>query len=125
MPRTVLIVEDAETCSATLEIAFLRLENIATRLTTAREALRILADRDQSVCAIVTDLHMPGMDGFEFIEQVRAAARTAELPIIVVSGDSDPGTPDRVRRLGANAYFAKPYSPSAVRQALEGLIHVP
>lgn len=125
MPRTVLIVEDAETCSATLEIAFCRLQNVVTRPATAREALRILAGGDPGVCAIVTDLHMPGMDGFEFIEQVRAGGQNSALPIIVVSGDSDPDTPERVRRLGANAYFSKPYSPSAVRQVLEGLIHVP
>jgi CheY-like chemotaxis protein len=54
---------------------------------------------------------------------VRAAAGAAHLPIIVISGDSDPRTPERVRRLGADAYFAKPYSPAAVRETLERLLH--
>ena len=54
---------------------------------------------------------------------LRAAARLDHVAIIVVSGDSDPETPERVRRLGADAYFAKPYSPAAVRDTLERLLH--
>ena len=52
-----------------------------------------------------------------------ARARLDHVAIIVVSGDSDPETPERVRRLGADAYFAKPYSPAAVRDTLERLLH--
>ena len=37
--------------------------------------------------------------------------------------DTDPETPARALGLGANAYFAKPYSPSAMRKKLEELIH--
>ena len=66
---------------------------------------------------------MPHMDGFELIERVRAGGPGTRVPIIVVSGDSDPDTPERVRRLGADAYFAKPYSPAAVRETLERLLH--
>ncbi len=122
MSRIVLIVEDAETCFATLEIALLRLDSIAVRLVTAGEALRLLHDPGHGVCALITDLHMPKIDGFELIERIRAT--NATLPIVVVSGDSDPDTPDRVKKLGANAWFPKPYSPGAVRQTLEELIHV-
>ena len=86
-----------------------------------RKAWQLIQNERYS--AIITDLHMPHMDGFELIERVRAAARLAYVPIIVVSGDSDPDTPERVRRLGADAYFAKPYSPAAVRETLERLLH--
>jgi CheY-like chemotaxis protein len=66
---------------------------------------------------------MPGMDGFELIERVRASAGMAAIPIIVVSADGGPETQARARRLGANAFFVKPYSPAAVRQRLEELLH--
>jgi CheY-like chemotaxis protein len=72
---------------------------------------------------MVTDLHMPGMDGFELIERVRADQRYTELPIIVISGCTDPGTPGRVVELGANAFFEKPYSPVRVRATLEHLLN--
>src|SRR5438034_1418158 len=111
MARTVLIVEDSDTSADTLEIALLSLPGVSVaHARSGRKAWQLL--QRQSVSAIITDLHMPQMDGFELIERVRASARVAYVPIIVLSGDSDPETPDRVRDLGADAYFAKPYSPA-------------
>jgi CheY-like chemotaxis protein len=120
--RTVLIVEDSDTSADTLEVALLSLPDVSvTHATTGRKAWQLI--QNEVVAAIVTDLHMPHMDGFELIERVRAAGGAAHVPIIVISGDSDPGTPEKVRRLGADAYFAKPYSPAAVRETLERLLH--
>ena len=122
MARTVLIVEDSDTSADTLEIALQALPDVnVSHVRSGRNAWQLL--QKQSVSAIITDLHMPHMDGFELIERVRAAAPVTHVPIIVVSGDSDPDTPDRVRQLGADAYFAKPYSPAAVRDTLERLLH--
>ncbi len=121
--RTVLIVEDTESCATTLEIALLAIPNINVRVApTARQALEWLASSGCGVCALVTDLHLPAMDGFQLIERVRADSRNARLPIIVLSGDTDPRTPERIYRLGANAYFVKPYSPAQVRQKVEQLL---
>jgi len=122
MARTVLIVEDSDTSADTLEIALLSLPGVSVEhVRSGRNAWLLL--QKERVSAIITDLHMPHMDGFELIERVRASAPVTYVPIIVVSGDSDPDTPDRVRRLGADAYFAKPYSPAAVRETLERLLH--
>jgi CheY-like chemotaxis protein len=120
--RTVLLVDDAEPACA-LEVALAGIPNLAVvSLYSAEDALRIL-EGDDRVCALVTDLNMPRMDGLELIERVRAAGRHARLPILVVSGDTDPQTPERVRRLGVDAFFPKPYSPSQVRQKLEQLLN--
>jgi CheY-like chemotaxis protein len=122
MARTVLIVEDSETSAETLEVALAALPDLTVeRANSGRNAWRVL--QQSAISAIITDLHMPHMDGFELIERVRASAPGTHVPIIVVSGDSDPDTPERVRRLGADAYFAKPYSPAAVRDMLERLLH--
>ena len=104
-----------------LEIAFISLPGVAVRcLRTAEEALDTLSR--ESVSALVTDLHLPSMDGFELIERVRRQPEFARLPLLVVSGDSDPRTPERTLRLGADAFFSKPYSPAEVRSKLEQLI---
>jgi len=122
MARTVLIVEDSDTSADTLEVALLSVPGLSVEhVRSGRNAWKFL--QRESVSAIITDLHMSHMDGFELIERVRAAEPATHVPIIVVSGDSDPDTPDRVRRLGADAFFAKPYSPAAVRETLERLLH--
>jgi len=121
MPRTVLIVEDTDICRDALEVALMRMAGVDVRVVaTAEEALKQLAG--DSVCALVTDLHLPSMDGFALIEAVRSDPHHSSLPILVISGDTDPRTPERLAGLGANAYFPKPYSPAEVRVRLEQLI---
>jgi CheY-like chemotaxis protein len=89
----------------------------------ALEAWRILNGAGPSIRAIVTDLNMPRMDGFELIRRVRADGRLAATPVVVVSADTDPGTPERIARLGVSAFFAKPYSPAQVRRKLEQILN--
>jgi two-component system chemotaxis response regulator CheY len=120
--RKVVIVEDTDACLETLEIAFLSIPGVTVVATSsARQALDIL--ETGSVSALVTDLNMPRMDGFELIQRVRSNGRYGALPVIVVSGDTDPRTPERVSRLGVDAFFSKPYSPAQVRDKLEYLLN--
>ena len=65
---------------------------------------------------------MPGMDGFELIDRVRANQVHADLPIVVITGSTDPHVSDRLRGRGVNAIFPKPYSPAVVREKLEQLL---
>ena len=124
MTRIVLIVEDTELCRDTLEMALMKLPNLAVQsVTSAEEALEWLDANE--VCALVTDLHLPLMNGFELIEAVRGRPWRSSLPILVISGDSDPRIPTRLAKLGANAFFSKPYSPAQVRHKLEQVIDGP
>lgn len=107
-----------------LEIALGGLAGCAIRRSAdGAQALAALRAEPGDVAAIVTDLSMPRTDGFELIGQVRADPRWREIPIVVVSADADPGTPMRLRRLGADAFFGKPFSPNQVAATLERLLH--
>ena len=119
----VLIVEDSENAATMLEIALGDIPGVSLRLaSSATEALRILNGGGPAVRAIVTDLNMPRMDGFELIRRVRENERLSATPIIVVSADTDPATPERVAQLGVSAFFPKPFSPAQVRRKLEQLL---
>ena len=123
MPSTVLIVDDSESCRAMLEMALHGLPGVDLKTAAdGREALAAIAQSGESLRALVTDLQLPRMDGFELIETVRAQPFRSALPIVVISGDSDPRIPTRVAKLGANAFFPKPYSPAEVRHKLEQLL---
>ncbi len=124
MSRIVIIVEDTEYCATLLEVALLSLPGIELRVaTTGQEALNLLDNETTNIAAMVTDLHMPRIDGFDLIALVRSLPRYLHLPILVISGDSDLNTPDRLRSLGADAYLPKPYSPAEVRTTLERLLN--
>jgi two-component system chemotaxis response regulator CheY len=122
--HSVLIVEDSENSAATLEIALLGIPGVSVRLaSSAVQALRILQEPDSGIQAVVTDLNMPRMDGFELIERIRGDHRLCGTPIIVVSADTDPSTPERIAQLGVSAFFPKPYSPAQVRRKMEQILN--
>lgn len=118
----VLIVDDSENAAATLEVALLGIPGLAVMTASSGvEALRIL-ETSSNAAAVVTDLNMPRMDGFELIRRLREDQRLSATPIVVISADTDPATPARVAQLGARAYFTKPFSPAAVRRKLEQIL---
>ena len=78
----VLIVEDSENSAAMLELAFLGIPGLDVRMApSAAEALRILDGGPEAVGAMVTDLNMPRMDGYELIRRVRADQRLSGMQI--------------------------------------------
>ena len=122
---TVLVVDDAEDCIVTMDLALQALPGVVVRpARSAEAALAELADtKSDTVSAVITDVHLPEMTGLELVARIRKDPRFCSLPILVVSADTDPSTPGRALDLGANAYFAKPFSPSAIRRKLEELLH--
>jgi CheY-like chemotaxis protein len=122
--RSVLVVEDSENSADMLEIALSDIPEVTILVArSAFEAWRILSGDTASIGAIVTDLNMPRMDGFELIRRIRADGRLADTPVVVVSADTDPTTPRRIEQLGVSAYFAKPFSPAVVRRKLEQILN--
>src|SRR5688500_1921495 len=123
MPQFVLIVDDSPQMAANLEIALTTVPGVEVAIAASGgEALRML-DAASSVAAVVTDLELPVVDGSELIERLRAAPRFARVPVIVSSGSVDPHAAERVRLLGADDFFLKPYSPAELKQRLEQLLH--
>jgi CheY-like chemotaxis protein len=123
MQRLVLIVDDSASCAETLQIALEAIPGVAVEVSpNAQAAIASLRHNHANLAAVVTDLHMPQHDGFELIERLRAEPRFASLPILLISGDSDPHLPERALARGASAFFTKPYSPAEVRRKLEQLI---
>ena len=121
-PRTVLVVEDSENSAIMMEMALFGIPGLSLLMAdSGLEALRILRN-GSLVRAIVTDLNMPRMDGFEMIRRIREDQALSGTPIVVVSADTDPATPERVAELGVSAFFSKPYSPAQVRRTVEQIL---
>lgn len=120
---TILIVDDVAASNVALEEACAAVPGVSVLcVKSPLDAVRILRESDHSICAVITDIRMPRMDGFELIRLIRADRAHAATPIIVVTADTDPETPERASRLGADAVFSKPFSPAALRRRLEELL---
>jgi len=60
---------------------------------------------------ILSDLHMPEMDGYQSIQRMRKDLSLATTPIVVITAEDGPGVEHRVLELGADDYIVKPFDP--------------
>lgn len=84
------------------------------------EALEYL--QRERVDVILTDINMPRMDGEELMRRLSEDKALRDIPAVVVSTDSTRPRILRMIGLGAQGYIAKPFSPEALREALEKVL---
>lgn len=71
---------------------------------------------------IILDLHMPGMDGFGVIKELRLCDRFAELPILALTASAMQGDRQRALSAGFTGYLTKPVSLKGLRAEVERLL---
>lgn len=116
---TVLVIDD----NPDVVLLFRRYLGQSYRLvqaTTAEEALALAEEERPSL--ITLDVMMPGLDGWQILEQLRNKAATSSIPVVVCSILSEPSL---ALALGAVAYLPKPISPLALRSTLDRYLGLP
>jgi CheY-like chemotaxis protein len=119
---SILVVED-NPVNATLLEHFLKKSGYQTIVAkNAKDALATLSSR-KDVQLIITDLQMPEMNGLEFIAMVKVSPALKDLPIIVVSAQSDVETVRRAGGLACNGFLVKPIQKEQLLKRVEQLIN--
>jgi CheY-like chemotaxis protein len=67
---------------------------------------------------VLLDIRMPGMDGFEVMEKLRANEATQGIPVIFLTGDSDSEVRQRAEDMGAAGFVTKPIDGDVLRQSV-------
>jgi signal transduction histidine kinase len=120
----VLLVDDSEGDIALTRILLLEKSKLRCNLLVARDghaAKRMLeqTDRAGSVDLLLLDINLPGMDGFELLESLRANPALRHLPVVMCSTSSYDRDMERARGLGALGYIEKPMAFGKLRPLLE------
>ncbi len=109
----ILVVEDdAETREAMQSLLELHGYTVITAADGSEALARLRGGLKPSL--ILLDLMMPGMDGFEFVNEKRQDPRFSPIPVVIYSGHHDAQA--NAARLGADGYFQKPV---AIERLLE------
>lgn len=77
----------------------------------AQEALDILETDWEDIALIVLDVNMPGMSGFELLEQLKGTERYKPIPVMMVTTESERVGIIRAVKAGAVNYLCKPFAP--------------
>lgn len=107
--RHVLVVDDSLTTRQLLRSILESADYRVTAVSDGSTALAILTDREKKldVDAVVTDIEMPVMDGWQLLARVRAEASLRTLPLVVVTSLAHDSERRRALSLGATAYVSK------------------
>jgi two-component system chemotaxis response regulator CheY len=115
--RTILTVDDSRTMRDMLHMA---LTDAGFRVLQAVDGIHGLEmlETDDAPDVIITDINMPRLDGFGFIEGVRQDARHRATPILVLTTESDSAKKNRAREAGATGWIVKPFNPEKLVEAV-------
>lgn len=81
-----------------------------------------LMDAEGPFQALVLDVMMPHLDGFEVLRRLRLDRRWRELPVVMLTAKVDESSYMTGYRLGADAYVSKPFDPTALEAVLERVL---
>jgi two-component system chemotaxis response regulator CheY len=116
MSLNVLAVDDSRTIRDMLSLAIKQAGFTPTVAEDGVHGLEVLEGMQPD--AIITDINMPRLDGFGFIEAVRGQAGHIATPILVLTTESAPELKARARAAGATGWIVKPFDPEKLVRAL-------
>ena len=120
MTATVLVVEDEVDLLFTIALSLELKGYQVVRAANGEEALRVV--EAESPDAIVLDLRLPGIDGWEVLRRLEEMGRFPRTPVVLLSAQVDAATAARAVRLGVHAHLAKPFSAAELGRVLGKLV---
>ncbi|MGC8803321.1 MAG: response regulator [Bacteroidales bacterium] len=120
MAKTILIVDDSESIR---EVVSFTLENEGYKVLVAvdgKDALKFLDGTD--IDLVITDLHMPVMDGIELIKHIRSMEKYQRIPILFLTTESQAAKKMEAKEAGATGWIIKPFVPAKLIAAINKVI---
>jgi len=118
LSKTILTVDDSRTMRDMLAMALNDAGFNVVQAVDGEDGLAVLDAHSANVDVIITDINMPKLDGFGFIEGVRKDDRHRATPILVLTTESDSSKKDRARQAGATGWIVKPFNPVKLIDAI-------
>ncbi len=120
MGKVIVIVDDSESIR---EVVNFTLENEGFQVfigCEGKDALKFFDGRH--IDLLITDLHMPEMDGIELIKEVRQMEQYARLPILFLTTESQASKKIEAKEAGATGWIIKPFVPAKLLEAITKVI---
>ena len=120
MEKTLLIVDDSFSMREMLRMT---LDTCGYRVLEAADghaALDVL--KREEVDLVITDVHMPRLDGLGLLRAIRSHAQRKFLPVIMLTTESDGPIREQGREAGARAWMVKPFSAASLTAVVQRVL---
>lgn len=115
--KVILVVDDSAVMRNMISVS---LHGRGYKIKHAADGQSALAfPKNGRVDLVITDLHMPRVDGIELTRQLRAQSASAKTPILLITTDSTPEKKAAGRAAGATGWITKPFSPNRLQALVE------
>ncbi len=122
MSQTILVVDDEPNARSLLRLILVRAGFEVLVAQDGYEALKVVQEKIPD--AMILDIMMPGIDGFEVCEKLRSNEETANLPIIMLSARADSESVNKGLRVGATKYLTKPVTPEMLTKQVHEVLSI-
>jgi len=114
----ILIVDDSNFMRDAVNLALSLIDAPSVMASNGEEGLAVF--RSEKIDLIITDINMPEMDGITFIKEIRKLNK--EVPILVLTTESEEGMQKEAISLGANGWIVKPFQGNELIQIIQDLL---
>jgi len=115
----ILFADDSATMRQVAEITFAGSDYELVLLQGGEDAAANAAELDPSVA--ILDTNMPGVDGYDACQAIRASAATSHIPVLLLSGQSQPYDEKRGTQVGASDHILKPFETQVILDKVAAL----
>ncbi len=120
MQPSVLVIEDSASVRRLIDVC---LRPLGAEMRFAEDGLIGLdAARSDVPDAIILDIGLPGLDGWEVLSQLRSEPDTVGIRVLVLTAHAQPEMADRAVAGGADAFMTKPFRPNDLRESVAALL---
>jgi len=120
----VIFVDDSETALASTRMVTSSMPIEVKQYTEAQVALAEI-EAGMTPDLIITDLNMPVMNGFEFLQGLRKVASTSRTPCLMLTTETSPDLKQKGKALGLTGWIVKPFNPAQLKQAITRVLRLP
>lgn len=120
MGKSILIVDDSDSIREVVSFTLESAGHQVMKAVDGQDALKFL--NGTNIDLIITDLHMPNMDGIELIRAVRADDKYKFTPILFLTTESQTDKKLQAKEAGATGWIVKPFVPEKLLAAISKVV---
>lgn len=120
MGKKILLAEDSLTIRKVFELAFAQTDISLTTVDNGTDAVRLAVETIPDL--VVADVTLPGKDGFQVGEELRASEKMKSCPILILAGSISPFDEERFKKCGAAGVLFKPFESQEMLEKVQELL---